>query len=101
MMRIDLFAFGGGFSSLPLMFDQFVNRGAIDPKAFIDGVALGQVTPGPIVITATFFGYRSGGLLAAIAATMGIFFPSFALVVTLAPAVCSLVQVAGAVTLGR
>ena len=52
MMRIDLFAFGGGFASLPLMLHEIVEvRGWIDNKTFMDGIALGQVTPGPIVIT--------------------------------------------------
>ncbi len=58
MMKIDLFAFGGGFASLPLMLHEIVNvRGWMDSKTFMDGIALGQVTPGPIVITSTFVGY--------------------------------------------
>ena len=62
MLRIDLFAFGGGFASLPLMFHEVVNAmGWMDGKTFMDGIALGQVTPGPIIITATFVGYLVRG----------------------------------------
>lgn len=58
MMKIDLFAFGGGFTPLPLMLHEIVElRGWIDEKTFMNGIALGQVTPGPIVITATFVGW--------------------------------------------
>jgi chromate transporter len=50
MMKINLFALGGGFASLPLMLHEFVNtRGGLDNKIFMDGIALGQVTPGSII----------------------------------------------------
>jgi chromate transporter len=86
MIKIDLFAFGGGFASLPLMLHEVViNRGWLDSKTFMDGIALGQVTPGPIIITATFVGYLVYGISGAIVGTIGIFTPSFFLVVTVAP----------------
>jgi chromate transporter len=86
MLKIDLFAFGGGFASLPLMLHEVViNRGWMDSKTFMDGIALGQVTPGPIVITAAFVGYLVYGILGAIVGTIGIFAPSFFMVVTIAP----------------
>jgi len=86
MSSIDLFAFGGGFAALPLMFHQVVDVHAwLDSSTFLNGIALGQVTPGPIVITATFVGYLVYGLPGAIAATIGIFVPSFLLVIGLAP----------------
>lgn len=82
MMKIDLFAFGGGFASLPLMLQEIVNvRGWLDNKTFMDGIALGQVTPGPIVITATFVGFITNGLSGATVATMSIFVPSFILLI--------------------
>ena len=86
MMRIDLLAFGGGFSALPLMHDEFVRASAVlSAGTLMDGIALGQVTPGPIVITATFVGYQLSGLWGAVVATLGIFFPSFTLVIAFAP----------------
>src|SRR3989304_5496937 len=82
MLRIDLFALGGGFASLPLMFHEIVNAmGWIDGKTFMDGIALGQVTPGPIVITATFVGYLVRGFPGALVATAAIFTPSFVVLV--------------------
>ena len=86
MLKIDLFAFGGGFASLPLMLHEIVmNRGWLDGKTFMDGIALGQITPGPIIITATFVGYLVYGLLGALVATIAIFTPSFFMVITIAP----------------
>jgi chromate transporter len=86
MLRIDLFAFGGGFASLPLMFHEVVNAmGWMDGKTFMDGIALGQVTPGPIVITATFVGYLVRGFPGALVATAGIFTPSFVVLVVATP----------------
>jgi chromate transporter len=86
MLKIDLFAFGGGFASLPLMLQQVVHvQGWMDERTFMDGIALGQVTPGPIVITATFVGYLLHGLPGAVVATVAIFTPSFLLLVITAP----------------
>jgi len=86
MLKIDLFAFGGGFASLPLMLHEIVmGRGWLDSKTFMDGIALGQVTPGPIVITATFVGYLVYGLSGAIVATIAIFTPSFFMLIIVAP----------------
>ena len=77
MTKVDLFAFGGGFSSLPLMFNEVVHvRAWMDSLTFLDGIALGQVTPGPIVITATFIGYLQYGLPGGVIATVFIFLPS-------------------------
>lgn len=82
MMKIDLFAFGGGFASVPLMLQEVVNvHGWMDSKTFMDGIALGQVTPGPIVITATFVGFLTYGIAGAIVATFGIFNPSFIMLI--------------------
>jgi chromate transporter len=78
LMKLGLLAFGGGFTMIPLIQQEVVGRlGWLTTREFIDGIALGQVTPGPIVITATFVGYRVSGLLGATAATLAVFFPSF------------------------
>lgn len=86
MMKVDLFAFGGGFASVPLMMYEVVDkRQWMDARTFMDGIALGQVTPGPIVITATFVGYQVAGVLGAIAGTVAIFTPSFLMVLVTVP----------------
>lgn len=86
MMRIDLFAFAGGFASVPLMFNQVARaRQWLDTPTFMDGILLGQITPGPIVITATFVGYLLRGVAGAFVATGAIFLPSFLMLVLAAP----------------
>jgi chromate transporter len=86
MARIDLFAFGGGYASVPLMFHEVVDvRSWMDGPTFLSGILLGQVTPGPIVITATFIGYWLYGPLGALIATINVFLPSFLMVVGVVP----------------
>ncbi len=86
MFRIDLFAFGGGFASVPLMYHEIVDvRAWMDGETLMNGIALGQVTPGPIVITATFVGYLLRGIAGAIVATVSVFLPSFLMVVGVIP----------------
>jgi chromate transporter len=96
MARIDLFAFGGGYTSVPLMFHEIVEvRGWLDGKTLLDGIALGQLTPGPIVITATFVGYLLNGVAGSLAATICIFLPSILIVIVLSPAIERLRQKKG------
>lgn len=86
MIRIDLFAFGGGFASIPLMLHEFVDmRSWMDSSTFMNGISLGQITPGPIVITATFVGYILYGPVGAVIATLSIFLPSFLMVIGTVP----------------
>jgi chromate transporter len=86
MARIDLFAFGGGFAALPLMFHEVVDVHAwLDSATFINGLALGQVTPGPIVVTATFVGFLTYGFWGGVVATIAIFTPSFLFVIGTVP----------------
>ena len=85
-MKVDLMAFGGGFTTIPLIQREVVDRfGWVTTREFIDGIALGQITPGPIVITATFVAYKAGGIVGALLGTIAVFFPSFLVVTTLAP----------------
>jgi chromate transporter len=70
--------FGGGFVMIPLIESEVVNSHHwLTHQEFADATALGQVTPGPVLITATFIGYRVAGTLGAIVATISIFLPSF------------------------
>ena len=86
MVKVDLFAFGGGYASLPVMLHEVVEvHGWLDPRTFMDGIALGQVTPGPIVITATFVGYQVAGLAGAVVATLAVFVPSLTLLIAAVP----------------
>ncbi len=86
MMKVDVFAFGGGFASVPLMFREVVDvRRWLPANVLMDGIALGQVTPGPIVITATFVGHQVAGLSGAIVGTVCVFLPSLLAVVLVEP----------------
>jgi len=86
LSKIGALAFGGGFPAIPLIQYEIVDRFHwLSTKEFLDGIALGQVTPGPILITATFVGYKVSGLLGAFMATLGVFFPSFFILILLIP----------------
>jgi len=86
MLETNLLAFGGGFASLPVVLHEIVQvHGWMDQRTFMDGIALGQVTPGPILITATFIGYQLFGAVGAVVATLAMFTPSFVLLVAVAP----------------
>jgi chromate transporter len=86
LSKIGALAFGGGFTALPLIQYEIVDRFHwLSTKEFIDGIALGQVTPGPILITATFVGYKVANIWGAFMATIGVFFPSFFILVLLIP----------------
>ncbi len=86
MLRIDLFSFGGGLASMPIMYHELVDLfGWFDEKTFMDGVILGQVTPGSIIIAATFFGYMHFGVFGSIFATIAVFTPSFLILMGLIP----------------
>ena len=86
MMKIDFFAFGGGYASVPLLFHEIVEvHHWMSKQVLMDGIALGQVTPGPIVITATFAGYLLAGIPGAIVGTISIFTPSLFLLLLVVP----------------
>jgi len=77
-LRAGALTFGGGFVMIPLLEAELVEgHGWLTPSAFADAMALGQVTPGPVVITATFVGYRIAGLTGAIFSTAAVFLPAF------------------------
>jgi len=86
MLRVDALAFGGGFASVPVMLHEVVGVNHwMSIRAFMDGIAMGQVTPGPIVITATFVGYQVAGLVGATLATVAVFLPSFLILAFVVP----------------
>ncbi|HLN98697.1 MAG TPA: chromate transporter [Pyrinomonadaceae bacterium] len=81
-LRIGTITFGGGFVMIPLIESEVVDSHHwLTHQEFVDATALGQVTPGPVLITATFIGYRVAGTLGALVATISIFLPSFVLMV--------------------
>lgn len=70
---VSLLAFGGGAGIALLERTAVTETGWIDPGEFTTAIAVAQVTPGPVMVAATFIGYRAGGLAGAVAATLGAF----------------------------
>jgi chromate transporter len=78
--HIGVATFGGGFAMISSIEHEVVRtRGWLSEGAFNDAMVLGQITPGPVAIAATFIGYRVAGLAGAGAATLGMFGPPFVL----------------------
>jgi chromate transporter len=83
---VGAFTFGGGLSMLAFMQDQVVNAfGWLSAQEFLDGLALGQLTPGPILMLAAFVGFKLHGFWGALLAAAAIFLPSFLLMLTVLP----------------
>jgi chromate transporter len=90
---ISLVAFGGGQAALPLLERVAVqDTGWVTPATFGAAVAFGYLTPGPVLITATFVGYQVAGLLGAITATIGAFLAPWALAAATAQQVTRFAQ---------
>jgi chromate transporter len=84
--KVGAFTFGGGLPILAFVEDQVVRQLRwLTAQEFIDGLALGQLTPGPIITLAAFVGYRVAGLSGAVVSAVAIFLPSFALVLGVLP----------------
>jgi len=85
-MKVGSLTYGSGFVIVGVLSQEVVDaRHWLTAKEFIDGIAFGQITPGPVVITSTFIGYMTQGIPGAIVATFCIFFPTFIFVMILAP----------------
>lgn len=83
--KIGAVIFGGGYAAIPFIQNEVcVYRNWLTTKEFLDGFALGQITPGPVAITATFVGFRVMGLIGAVVSTIAIFLPSFLMLIVLA-----------------
>ena len=84
--KVGAFTFGGGLSVLAFMQDQVVNQlHWLTQQQFLDGLALGQLTPGPILMLAAFVGYQSAGVAGALAGAGAIFLPAFLLMLSILP----------------
>ncbi|MGL5082170.1 MAG: chromate efflux transporter [Microcoleaceae cyanobacterium] len=91
--KVGSFIFGGGLVIIPLLESEVVERlGWLTRTEFINGVAIGQLSPGPVVLTAAFVGYKVAGVVGALVSTVGIFTPSFAFIMLAAPLLLKLRQ---------
>ena len=86
MAGIGTVLFGGGYMLIALLEPYVVGQfGWLTADQFLDGIALTQVVPGPIVTFVAFVGYAVGGVPGAVVAILGIYLPSFAAVFAVAP----------------
>jgi len=86
-LKVGSLLYGSGYVLFAFLDAELVSTGLLSRQELIDAVAVGQITPGPVLSTATFIGYQLGGFGGAIAATLGIFLPSFLFVWLINPLV--------------
>jgi chromate transporter len=85
-LKAGSLTFGSGLVIVPFLEKGLVQHtGWLDERQFLVAVAMGMLSPGPVVITATFVGYVVAGFWGAVISTVGIFLPSFLLVLIVAP----------------
>lgn len=90
-LKLGSVLYGGGYVLLAFLQQDLVERSHwLTSQQLLDAVAIGQVTPGPLFTTATFVGYLLAGNGGAIAGTLGIFLPSFVLILVISPWVAKL-----------
>jgi chromate transporter len=82
--KIGLVFFGGGFVLVPVLHNRLVTQlGWLKPQEFLDGVAISNLTPGPIAVLATFAGFHLAGTIGALAATVALFAPGMMLMLAI------------------
>ena len=82
MLKIGLFTFGGGYAMIALLEDEFVSKKKwLTHEEFLNMLAIAESTPGPIAInSATFIGFKVGGVFGSAMATLGVCIPSFVII---------------------
>jgi len=86
-LKVGAVLYGSGYVLFAYLDAELVTAGFMTRQELLDAIAVGQFTPGPVLSTATFIGYQLTGFWGAIAASVGIFLPSFLFVLLLNPLV--------------
>jgi len=85
-LNVGAFTIAGGLTMIAFIQDQVVGQfGWLTPREFIDGLALGQLTPGPVLMIAAYVGYKLAGLAGAAVAATAAFLPSFVIMLAMLP----------------
>lgn len=83
--KIGAFTFGGGYAMLPFIQQEVLNNGWMSAGDVVDMVAISESTPGPFAInSATYIGFRLGGVPGSVCATLGVVLPSFIIILIVA-----------------
>ncbi len=91
-LKVGAVLYGSGYVLFAFLDAELVNAGLLSREQLMDAVAVGQFTPGPVLSTATFIGWQLNGFWGALAATFGIFLPSFIFVALLNPLISKIRQ---------
>jgi chromate transporter len=84
--KVGALTFGGGLTIIAFIQDQVVNQlHWISAEQFLEALAIGQATPGPVIMLAAFVGYKVAGVAGAAVAAGAIFLPSFLLMMSILP----------------
>lgn len=96
-LKLGAFTFGGGYAMLAMMEELFIERKRwLTREEFLDMVALAESTPGPVAVnSATYLGYRCGGVAGAAVATFAVVLPSFVIILVIAALLKNLMRYAG------
>lgn len=89
-LKIGSILYGSGYVLFAFLDAELVTKGLLTKQQLVDAIAVRQFTPGPVFSSATFIGWQIGGISGAIAATIGIFLPSFLFVALLNPLIARL-----------
>jgi chromate transporter len=85
-LKVGAFTIGGGLTMIAFIQDQVVGQfGWLTPREFVDGLALGQLTPGPVLMIAAYVGYKLAGLAGAVVAATAAFLPSLVIMLAILP----------------
>ncbi len=81
-LKIGAFTFGGGYAMIALLENEFIEKKKwIDREEFLNMVAVAESTPGPVAVnSATYLGYRVGGVAGAALSTLAVSIPSFVII---------------------
>ena len=86
LVKVGALTFGGGLTMIAFMQEQLVSQFHwLTPQEFIDGLALGQFTPGPILMVAAYVGYKIAGVTGAVVGGAAAFLPSFVMMLAILP----------------
>jgi len=85
-IKVGSFIYGGGLVIIPFIEQEVVERlGWMTQQEFLTGISFGEITPGPVIITSAFIGYKVFGVLGAFVSAFAIFLPSFVFILLAAP----------------